>query len=79
MKSNFEKHYKITISEEACGRIVKLTDRYIRNRNNPDKSILALDFACACAIKKGVKDALDNASIEMAIAAEAGIDAKAVR
>ena len=79
MKGNFEKHYKITISDEACTRIVKLTDRYIRNRNNPDKSILALDLACACAVKKGIQDTLDNASIETAIASEAGIDAKAVR
>jgi len=79
MKSNFEKHYKITISKEACARIVKLTDRYIRNRNNPDKSILALDFACACAIKKGVTDTLDSASIDAAVAAEAGIDPKALQ
>ena len=79
MKGNFEKHYKIRISDEACARIVKLTDRFIRNRNNPDKSILALDLACAWAIKKGVQDTLDNASIEAAIASEAGIDAKALR
>lgn len=79
IKANFEKHYNITISEDACARIVKLTDRYIRNRNNPDKSILALDLACARAIKNGVQDTLDNASIDAAIASEAGIDPKAVR
>lgn len=79
MKAGFEKHYKIAISEESCARIVKLTDRYIRNRNNPDKSILALDLACARAVKNGIQDALDNASIDAAIASEAGIDAKAIR
>jgi ATP-dependent Clp protease ATP-binding subunit ClpA len=78
MKSNFEKHYGLTISNEACANIVRLTDRYIRNRNNPDKSILVLDLACARAIKNGVEGALDNPSIAAAVAAEAGIDAKAI-
>lgn len=79
MKGNFEKHYNLEIPKEACARIVKLTDRYIRNRNNPDKSILALDLACATAVKNGVEKALDAASIETAVAAEAGIDARAVK
>ena len=79
LKSNFEKHYDLKISEDACARVVKLTDRYIRNRNNPDKSILVLDQACARAVKNGVETALDIASIEAAVAAEAGIDAKAVK
>jgi ATP-dependent Clp protease ATP-binding subunit ClpA len=79
LKSNFEKHYGITITSEACTRIVKLTDRYIRNRNNPDKSILALDHACARYVKAGGKAELDAVSIEAAVASEAGIDAMAVR
>jgi ATP-dependent Clp protease ATP-binding subunit ClpA len=79
MKSNFEKHYNIAISGEACARVVKLTDRYIRNRNNPDKSILALDHACARYVKGGGSTALDFLSIEAAVASEAGIDAMAVK
>jgi ATP-dependent Clp protease ATP-binding subunit ClpA len=79
LKSNFEKHYNLTITDEDCGRIVKLTDRYIRNRLNPDKSILALDLACARAIKYGVTGTLDAASIEAAVGAEAGVDAAAVK
>lgn len=79
VKGNFEKHYGITVKKDDCVRIVKLTDRYIRNRNNPDKSILVLDLACARAIKKGITDALDPASIEAAVASEAGIAAEAVK
>jgi ATP-dependent Clp protease ATP-binding subunit ClpA len=79
MKNNFEKHYGIVIPDEACARVVKLTDRYIRNRNNPDKSILALDLACAYAVKNGVEGPLGAASIEAAVAAESGIDVKAVK
>ena len=79
MKSNFEKHYGIEITREACAHVVKLTDKYIRNRNNPDKSILALDHACARYVKGGGKSALDMLSIEAAVASEAGIDAGAVK
>ncbi|MDX2027617.1 MAG: AAA family ATPase [Alphaproteobacteria bacterium] len=79
MKGNFEKHYGIEISREACAKIITLTDRFLRTRNNPDKSILALDLACARAVKKGVTDRLDDESIELAVAAEAGIDPAALR
>ena len=79
MKANFEKHYGIEIPREACARIVKLTDKFIRNRNNPDKSILVLDQACARRVKDGGKGELDAPSIEAAVAAEAGIDVGAVK
>lgn len=79
MKANFEKHYKIAIPDEACRRIPRLTDTYIRNRNNPDKSILALDLACATAIKKGITDKLDNESISIAVASEAGVNPMAIK
>lgn len=79
MKANFEKHYGISISSEACAKIIKLTDKFLRNRNNPDKSILAMDLACAIAVKKGVTDTLDDLSVETAVAQEAGIAAEAVK
>ena len=79
VKGNFEKHYGIQVKDETCSRIVKLTDRFMRNRNNPDKSILALDLACAHAIKKGVTDVLDEDSVNFAIGTEAGIHPSAVK
>jgi ATP-dependent Clp protease ATP-binding subunit ClpA len=79
VKGNFEKHFKLKIADESCARIVKLAERYVQNRSNPDKSIMALDLACAYAVKNGVAGALDDASIEAAIASEAGIDARAVK
>lgn len=78
LRGNFETHYGLTVSDAVCERIVRLTDRYLRNRNNPDKSILALDLACAYALTSGVMDALDDESVRMAIAAEAGVHPKAV-
>ena len=79
MKGNFEKHFKLTITPEAIARIVKLTDRFMRTRNNPDKSILTMDQACARAIKNGVTGTLDFDSIDAAVASEAGVDPKALR
>jgi ATP-dependent Clp protease ATP-binding subunit ClpA len=78
LKGNFEKHYKITVSPEACERIVRLADRFMRNRNNPDKSILTLDQACARAVKSGLTDHLDEISINAAVANEARIDPTAL-
>lgn len=79
MKSNFEKHYGITISKEACLRIVKLTDHFLRLRNNPDKSIITLDLACARAVKDGDGKELDDDSIRGALASEAGVDKSAIK
>jgi ATP-dependent Clp protease ATP-binding subunit ClpA len=79
VKGNFETHYNLKISDEICIRIVKMTDRYMRNRNNPDKSILALDLACAYAIRQGVVGALDDDSVNFAIGTEAGIHPSAIR
>jgi len=78
LKGNFEKHYNIMISSDACERIVRLADRFMRNRNNPDKSILSLDQACARAVKDGDAKHLDEASINAAVAAEARIDPTAL-
>ncbi len=79
MKGNFEKHYKIAISKEACLRIGKLTDVFLRLRNNPDKSILTLDLACAHAVKDGRLAELDDHSIRAAVAAEAGVEIAAIK
>ncbi len=78
LKASFEKHYNLTISDQACSHIVKLADRYIPRRTNPDKSIIILDQACAYAIKNGVTGALDDDSVTTALAAEAGLNPKAL-
>ena len=44
---SFEKHYNIKITEDNIKKIVALTDKYILDRFNPDKSIDLLDSVCA--------------------------------
>ncbi len=78
LRPNFETHYKFKISDKTLERIVKLTDRFIRNRNNPDKSIIIMDQACAHAVMRGVTSELDDESISIAIGAEANVNPKAV-
>lgn len=43
----YEEHHKVTITEEAIEAAVKLSDRYINDRNLPDKAIDLIDEASA--------------------------------
>ena len=43
----YEEHHKLTISPEAIETAVKLSDRYINDRNLPDKAIDLIDEASA--------------------------------
>ncbi len=45
--------YRLTIDPEALSAAVALTDKYVKDRNQPDKSIDAIDIACARAVVKG--------------------------
>lgn len=42
-----EKHHKVEIDKESLRAVVQLTQRYLPNRNFPDKAIDILDQACA--------------------------------
>ena len=43
----YEEHHKVTITEEAIEAAVKLSERYINDRNLPDKAIDLIDEASA--------------------------------
>jgi ATP-dependent Clp protease ATP-binding subunit ClpC len=45
--------YQLTIDPAALSAAVALTDKYVKDRNQPDKSIDAIDIACARAVVKG--------------------------
>jgi len=45
IKSKYEAHHGVTYTDDALEACVKLTDRYISDRNFPDKAIDALDEA----------------------------------
>ena len=45
VKDKYEEHHNVTYTDEALMACVKLTDRYITDRNFPDKAIDAMDEA----------------------------------
>jgi ATP-dependent Clp protease ATP-binding subunit ClpC len=47
LRSRYEEHHEITISDEAINAAVTLSDRYISDRHLPDKAIDLLDEASA--------------------------------
>lgn len=47
LRGGFEKHHRISIPDQALEVIVTLTSEHMRTRNQPDKSIITLDSACA--------------------------------
>ena len=49
IKSRYEEHHKVTISSEAVEAAVRLSNRYINDRNLPDKAIDLIDEAAAHA------------------------------
>ena len=53
IKSSYEKHYNIKITDENLINIVDLANQYIVDRFNPDKSIDILDSVCAMASVEG--------------------------
>ena len=47
IKKDYEKYHNVKISEELLTKIVELSNRYIHDRKEPDRSIDVLDEICA--------------------------------
>jgi len=60
LKPIYEKYHDVKVSDNIIDKIVELTDSYILNKNNPDKSIDILDEVCA---KKSITK--DNKEIKL--------------
>lgn len=54
IKSKYEEHHQVTISDDAIETAVKLSKRYINDRNLPDKAIDLIDEAAAALRLKGM-------------------------
>lgn len=55
IKEEYENHHNIKITHENIEDIVSLSNKYIHNKNNPDKSIDLLDTVCA-KVKNNLKN-----------------------
>jgi len=56
LKSSYESHHGITISNENINDIVTLGNKYIFGKKNPDKTIDLLDSICAYVKRKNTSD-----------------------
>lgn len=76
----YEEHHQVHVSKEAMEEAVRLSQRYINDRNFPDKAIDVIDEACAAVrLKNPVKKESDPlAELEKKLAAEDEKLAKAV-
>lgn len=68
IKDSFEAYHKVVISHEAIVAAATLSDRYITDRNLPDKAIDLIDEASSKAKVKGTKKPEELAKVEEEIA-----------
>ncbi len=79
IKSAYEKHHKLTISEECLEEVVKLTEEHMRKRSQPDKSIITMDAACGWHnMFRSESRELSMEAIYKMVAKETGINAAAL-
>ncbi len=63
LRSQYEKHHNVQISDEAVNAAVRLSSRYITDRFLPDKAIDLMDEACAKVRLGGVKNSKELTDI----------------
>ena len=56
LRERYERYHHVRVTEEALEAAVKLSDRYLTDRNLPDKAIDILDEACASIKLHSCKD-----------------------
>lgn len=67
LKGKYETHHKVTVTENALAAAVQLSERYITDRNLPDKAIDVLDEACSKVSMRGYKAPENLRSLEDSI------------
>lgn len=64
----YEDHHKVKITDEALSEAIRLSERYINDRNLPDKAIDVIDEACAAVRLKtpaGKKNSAENVTARL--------------
>lgn len=79
IRSGFEKHHGIGISNNTLMMIVHLTEEHMRKRNQPDKSIITMDSAMAYHVKEhGNNGEITLDSVYYMVGRETGINKNAL-
>ncbi len=79
IRSGFEKHHGVKISNDDLMLIVHLTDEHMRKRNQPDKAIITMDSAMAHHVMNNAdQEALALQSIYYMVGRETGLNKTAL-
>lgn len=78
IKDRYEKHHNVNYSDQALEACVKLTNRYISDRNFPDKAIDALDEAGSRVHIDNIEVPEDIEALELSISENKRLQAEAV-
>lgn len=78
LRGKYENHHRVTISDKAMEAAVRMPQRYITDRNLPDKAIDVMDEACSKVSLKGYRvpdnlTALEETVKELAVQKEEAI------
>ena len=78
LRGKYENHHRVTISDKALEAAVRMPQRYITDRNLPDKAIDVMDEACSKVSLKGYRvpdnlTALEQTVKELAVQKEEAI------
>ncbi|MGB9562109.1 MAG: AAA family ATPase, partial [bacterium] len=68
LRPNYEEHHKVKITDEAIELAVRLSDRYIQDKHQPDKAIDLMDEASAMVNLAGYVKPQELVDIELEIA-----------
>ncbi|HEY8191827.1 MAG TPA: ATP-dependent Clp protease ATP-binding subunit, partial [Alphaproteobacteria bacterium] len=79
LKGGYERHHGLTVSTEILEKIIDLTNRFLPRRNQPDKSIVMMDGACALQVmEKGDGGALTMEYVRKMISTECKLSPEAL-
>lgn len=79
LRAGYERHHGIKIPDSCLDKVIELTTRHLPRRNQPDKSIVMMDAACALQIMtRGDGGELDEQFIKEVIAVECKLHPDAI-
>lgn len=76
IKPKFEEYHKCIITSDAIDSVITLSDRYLKDRNFPDKAIDCLDMCCAkhaWEYEKNIKPVIEQKDVALVISEQCGI------
>ena len=79
LKEKYERHHRVEIDEGALEAAVQMSERYITDRNLPDKAIDVMDEACSKVSLKGYKVPENLTALEMSFKELAGQKEESIR